>query len=127
TLRVIAVLAGGALVLAACGTWFMTRQFVRLRRKEMCIRLAIGAQPAGLLWRTLRRNLVLTALGLGVAGACSLWLAGFLAPLLPGAEGAAMPAYLVVVLVSGVVAIGSSLVPAMQILRLQPREVLSEV
>jgi len=127
TLRVIGVLAGAALLLSACGTWFMTRQFVRLRRKEMCIRLAVGAQPGGLLWRTVRHNLALAGVGLAVAGACSWWISGYLAPLIPGADGAAMHSYALVVLVTGIVVLVSSLIPALRVLRLQPREVLNEV
>ena len=89
--------------------------------------LAVGAQPAGLLWRTVRRNLVLAAIGLAVAAACSWWLAGHLAPLLPGTEGTGGGIFALVVLVTGLVAALSSLVPALQVLRLQPREVLNEV
>lgn len=127
TLRVIGVLAGAALLLSACGIWFITRQFVRLRRKEMCIRLAVGAQPAGLMWRTVRRNLALAGIGLGVAGACLWWLTQYLAPMLPGTGGAAIPSYAIVVLVTVAVVLVSSLIPALRVLRLQPREVLNEV
>lgn len=127
TLRVIGTLAGAALLLAACGTWFMTRQFVRLQRKEMCIRLAIGATPQSLLWRTVRRAVALAAGGLLIGGALSFWLAHHLRDVLPGTHGDATPAFGAVVAVTAVVSLLASYLPALRILRIQPREVLNEV
>lgn len=127
TLRVTATLAGAALLLAACGTWFMTRQWVRLQRKELGIRLAIGATPESLLWRTVRRSIRLAAMGLVMGGALSFWLAGYLRDVLPGTNGDARPAFVAVVAVTGLVSLIASYLPARQVMGIQPREVLNEV
>lgn len=127
TLRVIAALGIAALILSACGTWFMTRQLVRLSRKEMCIRLALGAQPKGLLWSTVRRTTGLSALGLGIGAIFSYWLVNSIGPSLPGTEGKIWIAYAVVTAVTGIVALVAGYLPARSILKLQPREILNEV
>lgn len=127
TLRVIGTLAGAALLLAACGTWFMTRQFVRLQRKELCICLAIGATPGGLLWRTVRRSAALAVGGLVIGGVMSFWLARYLRDVLPGTDGDATLAFVAVVAVTAVVSLIASYLPARRVLSIQPREVLNEV
>jgi putative ABC transport system permease protein len=72
--------AGLALVLAAIGLYGLLAHLVGLRRRELGIRLALGARPGQLLGLVLRQGLALTALGVAagavVAAAAGRVLAG---------------------------------------------------
>ena len=67
----LAVFGGLALVLAAVGIYALLAHVVGLRRRELGIRLALGAKPGELQRMVLSEALVLTGLGvaLGLAGA----------------------------------------------------------
>ena len=66
-----AVFAGIALVLSSVGLYAVTAYSVTQRTQEIGIRMALGAQPRGMLWLVLRRALIQLAIGLslGIAGA----------------------------------------------------------
>jgi putative ABC transport system permease protein len=84
--RLIAMLSsffgGLALLLAGIGLYGIVAQAVRTRQGEISLRLALGAQPAGIVRLVFRRVgfLVVVGLALGLAG--SLWAAQFVGPLL---------------------------------------------
>jgi len=63
--------AGIALILSSVGLYAVTAYSVAQRTQEIGIRMALGAQPRGMLWMVLRRALVQLAIGLpiGVVGA----------------------------------------------------------
>ena len=67
----LAVFGGLALVLAAVGIYALLAHAVGLRRRELGIRLALGARPGQLQWMVLAEGLALTGLGvaLGLVGA----------------------------------------------------------
>ncbi len=89
--RVIAMLSGFfgvlALLLAAVGLYGVTAYSVSLRRAEMGIRLALGADRVGVLTAILRQSLALTCLGivigLGAAAASTRYLEALLWGLTP--------------------------------------------
>jgi putative ABC transport system permease protein len=64
--------AGVGLLLALIGVYGVLAQLVTGRRREIGIRVALGAQPAQLRWDVVRHGLVLTAAGLVVGGAAAL-------------------------------------------------------
>jgi putative ABC transport system permease protein len=84
--RVVALLAGFfgvlALLLAALGLYGVTSYAVARRRAEIGIRMALGADPAGVVRLVLVRVCVLVALGVTIGTAASVWSSQFLASLL---------------------------------------------
>ena len=63
-----------ALGLAALGIYGVLSYAVAQRRQEIAIRMALGAQPGGVLWLVLRQGLLLTVAG-SAAGVLAAWLA----------------------------------------------------
>ncbi len=88
-----------ALVLAAVGLYGVVAYHVTLRRREIGIRIAIGAQPAAVLRMVLSQGLSLTLAGVGIGLAACLMLDRALAPLLYGVSPADPPTYAAVTLV----------------------------
>jgi putative ABC transport system permease protein len=59
----------GALLLAAIGLYGVLAPSVSQRRREIAVRLALGALPDGVLRLTVREGMTLVAIGLGVGAA----------------------------------------------------------
>lgn len=70
TERLIALLSAGfgllATVLASVGLYGVMAFIVARRKKELGIRLALGAEPSGLVWSVMREVLILLVIGLAV-------------------------------------------------------------
>jgi predicted permease len=114
---VFAVLAG---LLAAVGIYSLVAYSVASRRREIGIRVALGAQPASVLRLVAGEGmkLTLTGLGLGIAGAW--WLAGTLRSMLfdvSPVDPVVLAATAAAVLALTAVA---SLVPAWRVMRVDP-------
>jgi hypothetical protein len=74
--------AGLALLLAGIGLYGIVAQAVRTRQAEIGLRLALGAQPAGIVRLVFRRVGVLIGIGLAIGLTGSLWASQFVGPLL---------------------------------------------
>lgn len=74
------VFATVGLMLAAAGVYGVMSYTVAAARREMGIRLALGARPTALLLDVLRRGISLAALG-GVIGLAAAWILGRSLPL----------------------------------------------
>jgi len=124
TLRVLLAFAGVALFLAALGLFGVLSYGVRLRSRELGIRMALGADAGAIRRMVIGQGLLLTAIGLGVgllgALAMSRLLASLLfevSPLDPRVLGA-------VALLMGAVAAMAAYLPARRATSLDPRMVL---
>ncbi len=126
-LIVLGALAICALSLSSVGVWYTTRQFVRQSRKELSIRLAIGASPSSLLTLTLKRSMSLCLLGLllgnGLSYATGIWIQSAL----PNESGSTYLPYITMTLLLGTIALIAAYVPARSALQADPRDALSEV
>jgi predicted permease len=77
--RLVALLSAGfgllATLLASIGLYGVMAFVVARRRKELGIRLALGAQPTGVIWMVMREVVALLAIGLAV-GIPAAWALG---------------------------------------------------
>jgi predicted permease len=71
-----AVFAGLALVLTATGLYGAIAHRVERRTREIGIRIAVGAQPAGVVWMVLRDCLLVAVAGIVAGAPITLWLSG---------------------------------------------------
>jgi putative ABC transport system permease protein len=88
--RLLAVLSGFfgalALLLAGMGLYGVTSYGVSRRRTEIGIRMALGAEPGGVVRMVLRQALMLVGGGVVLGGLASFWTAHFAGSLLYGLE-----------------------------------------
>ena len=85
-LTVIGTFAALALALAAIGIYGVTSHSVELRRREIGIRLALGATPRAILGRVLGEGLIVTGLGTLAGLALAIAAAGLLSRLVFGVD-----------------------------------------
>ncbi|OLD19804.1 MAG: hypothetical protein AUJ01_05300 [Acidobacteria bacterium 13_1_40CM_3_65_5] len=88
--RLIALLSAGfgllATVLASIGLYGVMAFVVARRRKELGIRLALGAQPAFVIWLVMREVLLLLSIGLAVGIPAAMALGRFVSSQLYGIQ-----------------------------------------
>ena len=118
------VFAGLAVLLAATGIASSLLYAIGQRRREMGIRLAVGARDIDLLKLVVRQGMALVAAGmtLGLIGAG--WLSRFLGSLIHGLEPTDPPTFAAVSVVLGIVALVACLLPALEASRTDPAETL---
>ena len=124
--QLIGAFAGLALLLAAVGTYGVLSYMVAERRREIGIRLALGADHSRVLGQVMKQGLLLTAVGLvaGLAGAFGV--NRLISSLLFGVQPTDATTMIAVVMtIAGVAAI-ACWVPAWRASRLDPNVVLRE-
>ena len=109
-----------ALALSAVGLYSVTAYSVVQRTQEMGVRMALGAQPKGIIWLVLKRALVQIAVGLpfGIAGAFGVGVV--LQSLLVGTSPHDPVTLIAITIVLIVVAVAAAAVPARRAARLDP-------
>ena len=124
--QLIGAFAGLALLLAAVGTYGVLSYMVAERRREIGIRLALGADHSRVMGQIMKQGLVLTAVGVvaGLAGA--LGLNRLIASLLFGVQPTDTTTMVGVVATITIVAAVACWVPAWRASRLDPNVVLRE-
>jgi len=121
---VLGLFAALAVMLALIGVYGIIAYTVGRRRREVGLRIALGAQPSGVKAMFLRRGLVLTVTGavIGLAGAVGL--SRFLSALLFDVRPLDPTAYVAAGTVLLVAAAVASYIPARRAARVDPMEAL---
>jgi putative ABC transport system permease protein len=122
--RLIAMLSAGfgfvATLLASIGLYGVMAFVVAQRRKELGIRLALGAQPGRLVWLVMREVLLLLAIGLAVGVPAALGLGRYIAAQLYGIQAHDPFIATSTVALLTMVSAAAGLVPAQRASRVDP-------
>ncbi len=122
--RLIALLSAGfgllATVLASVGLYGVMAFIVARRRKEIGLRLALGAEPSGVLWMVMREVLILLAIGLAVGVPAAIGLGRYVSSQLYGIQPNDPWMAIGTVLLLTIVAAAAGLIPAARAARIDP-------
>jgi ABC-type antimicrobial peptide transport system permease subunit len=124
--QLLAAFAGLALLLAAIGTYGVLSYMVTERRREIGIRVALGASRAQVLAQVMKHGLQVTGLGVGIGIVGAIALNRLMASLLFGVQPTDMATMALVIVTITVVAIAASWLPAWRASRVDPNVVLRE-
>jgi ABC-type antimicrobial peptide transport system permease subunit len=116
----VASFAGTALLLAGLGIYGTISYVVNEQRREIAIRLALGAQKGNILKMVLRRGFGLATAGASLGVAAALIVSHLMAGLLYGVSPNDLPTFASVTLVLTTVALAASYIPAMRAMRVDP-------
>ena len=120
SMEMVAFFAATALLLAGLGIYGTISYVVNEQRREIAIRLALGAQRGNILKMVLRRGLGLATAGAGLGVAGALIVSHLMAGLLYGVSPNDLPTFAGVTLVLTTVALAASYIPAVRAMRLDP-------
>jgi predicted permease len=124
SMETVALFAATALLLAGLGIYGTISYVVNEQRREIAIRLALGAQRGTILKMILRRGLGLAAAGAGLGLAGALIVSHFMAGLLFGVSPNDLTTFAGVTVVLTTVAIAASYIPALRAMRVDPIKTL---
>ena len=122
----VAIFATAALLLAAIGVYGVMAYVVTQRQREIGVRMALGAQPAGIQRMILGQGGMLAALGLAIGVALSMMLGQLLSKVLFAVSPFDLPTLLAVPLVLGAATVAASWLPARRAMRLDPVAVIRQ-
>ncbi len=120
SMEMVAFFAGTALLLAGLGIYGTISYLVNEQRREIAIRLALGAQRGTILKMVLRRGLGLAAAGAGLGVAGALIISHLMAGLLFGVSPNDLATFAGVTILLTGVALAASYIPALRAMRLDP-------
>jgi putative ABC transport system permease protein len=120
SMELVALFAATALLLAGLGIYGTISYVVNEQRREMAIRLALGAQRGNILKMVLRQGLGLATAGAGVGLVGALIVSHLMASLLYGVSPTDLPTFVGVTFVLAAVALAASYIPALRAMRLDP-------
>ena len=124
--QLLGAFAGLALLLAAIGTYGVLSYMVAERRREIGIRMALGADQGSVLTQVMKQGLVLTAVGVIVGLAGAFALNRLIASLLYGVQPTDPTTIVAVVATITLVAAVACWIPAWRASRLDPNVVLRD-
>ncbi|MBV9886412.1 MAG: FtsX-like permease family protein, partial [Acidobacteria bacterium] len=109
-----------ALLLAAIGIYGVISYAVSQRTREIGVRMALGATPAGMLSLILRESLQLIFFGVVIGIAAALGLTRMLASMLYGVSSTDPLIFLSVTALLVVIALAACLIPARRAMQIDP-------
>jgi len=122
--RLIAMLSAGfglvATLLASVGLYGVMAFVVAQRKKELGIRLALGAQPALVIWSVMREVLLLLAIGLAIGIPAGLGLGRYVASQLYGIHASDPFTATSAIVLLAMVSAAAGLIPAQRASRIDP-------
>jgi len=122
--RLIALLSAGfgflATLLASIGLYGVMAFIVARRRKEIGLRLALGAEPSGVLWIVMREVLLLLVIGLAIGVPAAIGLGRYVSSQLYGIQPNDPWMAIGTVLLLTVVSAAAGLIPATRASRIDP-------
>jgi putative ABC transport system permease protein len=122
----ISILSGVALFLSAVGIYGVLAYAVCQRRREIGVRIALGAQSSNILRLVISQGLRLVAIGLILGMLSALILARFIENILYGVSGNDPLTLGLAILVLGFAAALACLLPALRAVRINPILALRE-
>lgn len=123
-MQLLGVFGALAMLLSAIGVYGVVSQVMEARHQEFGIRAALGATPAQLLGLGLTSGLRQTLIGLAAGIVLAVVATRLMVRLLQGVSPTDPVTFLVVVIVTGGVAVAASLIPARRAVRVSPGIVL---
>jgi predicted permease len=120
SMEMVAFFAATALLLAGLGIYGTISYVVNEQRREIAIRLALGAERGNILKMVLRRGLSLAAAGAGLGVAGALIVSHLMAGLLFGVSPTDLPTFAGVTVALTAVALAACYIPALRAMRLDP-------
>ncbi len=122
--RLVAMLSAGfgglATLLAAIGLYGVMAFVVARRRKELGIRLALGAQPGFVIWIVMREVLLLLAIGLAIGIPSAMALGQYVSTQLYGIKGSDPTIAVWTMVFLAIVSATAGLIPAQRASRIDP-------
>ncbi len=115
-----AVFGLAALVLAAVGVYGVMAYSVNERRREIGIRMALGASRAAVLQAVMARGIALTVGGLSIGTPIALVLARFVSSLIYGVNAWDVATFIGVPSALAAIALSASYIPALRATRIDP-------
>jgi ABC-type antimicrobial peptide transport system permease subunit len=124
TLTMLGIAGSMALVLGVIGIYGVISYAVSQRRREIGIRLALGAQRGALRWMFVRSALVLTGIGVGIGLGAAAGLTQMMKSLLFGVSPMDPATFAAIPVVLVGCAVVASYLPARRAARVDPMEAL---
>jgi putative ABC transport system permease protein len=122
----LSMFAATALLLAGLGLYGVLSQLVSARRREIGVRMALGARPSRILSDVVVQAASLTGLGMAAGLSAAYVLARFMATLVFGISVRDPLTFVLVPLALGLVTAISAIVPARRAARVDPMDVLRD-
>jgi hypothetical protein len=115
-----------ALVMLACGVLGLLAMSVAQRRREIGIRLALGASSCAVLRQLAGEGMAGVTLGLAAGAVCSVWTVRLLEAQLYGVGAYESAVWLTVAACLGAAALAGALLPSLRAVRINPAVVLRD-
>jgi ABC-type antimicrobial peptide transport system permease subunit len=120
----VAAFAGLAVVLVVSGLYGVISYTVSQRRREIAIRMALGAGRSRILSGILKEAALMASVGLAIGVGCGWWSSRLFQSLLFGVKATDPGTYVTALAIVGAVALIASLLPAIRAVRTEPMSAL---